>query len=240
MGSSERVVVLGARANAARWTELLTRAGYRAQAENPETFDAPRITNGAGGVRAIVIDAELEEAQSLLAVMRLARVPTVLVTTSDAAKRIGEDPDALTRYVEWMVDAYANDETELLPALALAMEPFESNGECLHLTFRGSLPAAEVDFPFGTAFPLRRGAAVYIGRSRSTPLQLASPHVGRAHALVSALPGNEPRAVVCDLSSTNGTFVRGKRVIADYLSPGDELYVAGYRFVLEALTAYSA
>jgi pSer/pThr/pTyr-binding forkhead associated (FHA) protein len=58
--------------------------------------------------------------------------------------------------------------------------------------------------------------------------------------MVSALPGTDGRAIVCDLSSTNGTFVRGKQVLADFMVPGDELYIAGYRFVLEALTAYSA
>ena len=81
---------------------------------------------------------------------------------------------------------------------------------------------------------------VFVGRSRTLNVQLTSPHVGRVHALISAIPGSERRAAAVDLNSGNGTWVKGKRVAVEMISPGDEIAIAGYRFVLEALGAYAA
>jgi hypothetical protein len=126
-------------------------------------------------------------------------------------------------------------------AVPIVLElPSAQEGQALHLTYRGSIPPMEVAFPIGTAFPLHEGAACYLGRSRSSTINLGSPHVGRQHAMVAAVPSSDRKAVVVDLQSHNGTFIKGRRVPMDILSPGDEVAIAGYRFVLEALPEYSA
>jgi hypothetical protein len=234
-----RIVVLATREHASRWAQLLTLAGHQASVEDPAKY-APDAAAAAGAARAVVVDVDAPPAQAITAALRQAKIPVILMVGDDAKARIEALPDALTVYVEWLADAYACGDDQLLPAVGLALEPLEASGECLHLTFRGTLPPAEVQFPLGTAFPLHRSEAVFVGRSRSTPLQLASPHVGRAHAVVAALPGNDLRAVVSDLSSTNGTFVRGQRALSELIAAGDELYVAGYRFVVEVLPTFSA
>jgi pSer/pThr/pTyr-binding forkhead associated (FHA) protein len=98
----------------------------------------------------------------------------------------------------------------------------------------------DVAFPIGTAFPLREGVACFLGRSRTSTILLGSPHVGRAHALVAALPSGDRRAVVVDLASHNGTYMKGRRTMTDILAPGEEMAIAGYRFVIECLPEYSA
>ena len=235
-----RIVVLATREHGSRWAQLLTLAGHPASVEDPATYAPESVTRAAGAARGVVIDVDLPSAPATTAALRQAKIPVILMVGDDARARIEAHPDALTMFVDWLADAYAVGDEQILPAVALALEPLEATGECLHLTFRGTLPPAEVQFPLGTAFPLHRGEAVFVGRSRSTPLQLASPHVGRAHAVVASLPGNDLRAVVSDLSSTNGTFVRGTRALSELIAAGDELYVAGYRFVVEVLPAFSA
>jgi hypothetical protein len=219
-----RIVVLATREHASRWAQLLTLAGHQASVEDPAKY-APDAAAAAGAARAVVVDVDAPPAQAITAALRQAKIPVILMVGDDAKARIEALPDALTVYVEWLADAYACGDDQLLPAVGLALEPLE---------------ASEVQFPLGTAFPLHRSEAVFVGRSRSTPLQLASPHVGRAHAVVAALPGNDLRAVVSDLSSTNGTFVRGQRALSELIAAGDELYVAGYRFVVEVLPTFSA
>ena len=235
-----RIVVLATREHASRWAQVLTQGGHPPSIEDPTTYAVDAVAAVAGAARGVIVDVEVATAQAITAALRMAKIPVILAVADDAREKIEALPDALTLFVDWLADGYACGDDQLLPAVALALEPLEASGECLHLTFRGTLPPAEVQFPLGTAFPLHRAEAVFVGRSRSTPLQLASPHVGRAHAVVAALPGNDLRAVVSDLMSTNGTFVRGTRALSELIAAGDELYIAGYRFVVEVLPTFSA
>jgi DNA-binding NtrC family response regulator len=56
--------------------------------------------------------------------------------------------------------------------------------------------------------------------------------VSRHHLSVRVLTGSY---LLCDLESTNGTFVRGRRVQALHLEPGDSFDLGGTRIRLEAL-----
>jgi hypothetical protein len=185
------------------------------------------------------VDSALDVAPNLLQAVRAANVPAILATSQRAAPNPNRDP--LTHYGAWIADAYVGSPQELVHAVPLVLELAASpDGTALHLTYRGSIPPMDVAFPIGTAFPLHEGAACYLGRSRSSTINLASPHVGRQHAMVAAVPASDRRAVAVDLMSHNGTFIKGRRVPMEMLAPGDEVAIAGYRFVLEALPEYSA
>ncbi len=62
-----------------------------------------------------------------------------------------------------------------------------------------------------------------IGRSRSADLTIYSHKVSKDHALISQTPSGY---VLHDLSSTNGTFVNGKRISEVQLADGDIIHVA--------------
>jgi hypothetical protein len=190
-------------------------------------------------MRIVVVDSALDIAPHLLRSVRAQSIPTILAT--DPLALVHETRDPLTHYGSWQADAYVGTPDELLQAVPIVIETkVSSSGTALHLVYRGSIPPMEVGFPIGTAFPLHEGATTFLGRSRTSTILLASPHVGRTHALVAAIPGGEPRAVAVDLASHNGTYMKARRTPTDVLVPGDELAIAGYRFVLEALPGYSA
>jgi FHA domain len=234
----DAIVVLGPGDSAGRWAEALTRAGMLAVVADPFSF-VPPSQFAPSPIRLAVVDSALDVAPSLLQAVRAAGVPAILATSARAPVDPNRDP--LTHYGSWLADAYVGTPEELVNAVPIVLEPqTNQDGKALHLTYRGSIPPMDVSFPIGTAFPLHEGAACFLGRSRSSTVNLASPHVGRQHALVAAIPSSESKAVCVDLQSHNGTFIRGRRVPMDILSPGDEMAIAGYRFVLEALPDYSA
>src|SRR5687768_17303667 len=80
----------------------------------------------------------------------------------------------------------------------------------------------------GTRAELTPGHALAIGSGRTSDLafRITSPMVGRAHALVALLPGTDRRAVVCDLNTTHGTWVKDERVSVAIVSPGEEICIA--------------
>ena len=234
----EAIVVLGIGEAAGRWAEALTKAGHLAVVADPFSF-VPPSTYSPSPLRLAVVDSALDVAPNLLQAIRGAKVPAILATSVRGPADPNRDP--LTHYGSWFADAYIGTPEELVNAVPIVLEPqTNQDGKALHLTYRGSIPPMEITFPIGTAFPLHEGAACYLGRSRSSTIHLGSPHVGRQHALVAAIPSSERRAVAVDLQSHNGTFIRGRRAPMDILSPGDEMAIAGYRFVLEALPDYSA
>jgi hypothetical protein len=60
--------------------------------------------------------------------------------------------------------------------------------------------------------------------------------VSRRHALIRIRPGPAPAFEICDLQSSNGTFLNGRRIVeTDALTPGDtvELGRGGPRFAVE-------
>lgn len=88
----------------------------------------------------------------------------------------------------------------------------------------------------GRTIPLHDGKHV-IGRSSECDLQLASSAVSRRHA---ALYIRGTRAVIQDLKSRNGTFVRGRRVKRPAeLRDGDRLRVGDVAFVFRLFSPMS-
>ena len=66
-----------------------------------------------------------------------------------------------------------------------------------------------------------------IGRSRTADLTIYSQKVSKDHALIAQ---DADRYLVRDLSSTNGTFVNGKRIDEVPLVSGDIIHVAHWEF----------
>ena len=233
------IVVLGIGESAGRWAEALCQSGQLAVVADPLSF-VPPSSFAPSPIRLAVIDSALDAAPNLLQAIRAASVPCILASSPAALPTHNPARDPLTHFGAWLADAYIGSPEELVHAVPVVLEiKAPTDGQSLHLTYRGSMPPQEVAFAIGTAFPLREGVALFVGRSRTLAVQLASPHVGRAHALVAAIPGSERRAVAIDLQSHNGIYVKGRRVTLEYLAPGDELAIAGYRFVLEVRRDYA-
>jgi signal transduction histidine kinase/pSer/pThr/pTyr-binding forkhead associated (FHA) protein len=73
----------------------------------------------------------------------------------------------------------------------------------------------------GTRYELE-GATVGLGRDSSNPIQLHDTEVSRQHAEIR---GGRNRYAICDLDSSNGTFVNGQRVQQHELASGDQVQV---------------
>jgi hypothetical protein len=65
-----------------------------------------------------------------------------------------------------------------------------------------------------------------IGRSSENHLVIKVPGISSRHCSISKLPDGS--FLVEDLDSTNGTFLRGRRIKQALLQPGDELSLANY------------
>ena len=74
---------------------------------------------------------------------------------------------------------------------------------------------------------------IVVGRDRRCDVRIESFRVSRRHCRL-ALDGDG--VLVCDLGSTNGTQINGRRVGSGVLRPGDELSIAYCRFQLEDLS----
>jgi two-component system cell cycle response regulator len=85
----------------------------------------------------------------------------------------------------------------------------------------------------GTLIPLDLSSAI-VGRSSRCDIILKDDGISRKHAKVDVM--KKDRLVIEDLSSTNGTFVGGKRIKKATLKPGDKVLFGRrslLRFVLE-------
>jgi pSer/pThr/pTyr-binding forkhead associated (FHA) protein len=71
-------------------------------------------------------------------------------------------------------------------------------------------------------FQLPRDGEVVLGRSRECDLRLPDADTSRRHAKIVCKAGG---FVLCDLESTNGTFVNGERIEERVLAPGDRLQI---------------
>ena len=79
-------------------------------------------------------------------------------------------------------------------------------------------------------FRMRAGAVKTIGRAPGAEFVVDAPLVSRLHCRVTA--GDDTVEVV-DLSSTNGTFVNGKRIKRADLKSGDRLRVGRVELRIE-------
>lgn len=75
---------------------------------------------------------------------------------------------------------------------------------------------------------------VMLGRGEECDLVLNHKAVSRNHAVIKNL-GNQ-RHVVCDLASSNGTFVNGRQITRHILKYGDEIKVGTFSFKLSDKT----
>ena len=79
-------------------------------------------------------------------------------------------------------------------------------------------------------FRLPRGSSKTIGRARGVDFVLDAPLVSRVHCRITA--GDE-KLEVEDLSSTNGTFVNGRRIAKGNAAEGDRLRVGRVELMIE-------
>jgi ABC transport system ATP-binding/permease protein len=84
------------------------------------------------------------------------------------------------------------------------------------------------DIPERT-FRILSGGIRTIGRSTGADFIVDAALVSRVHCRLSALPNGELE--VCDLDSTNGTYVNGARVETARLASGDKLRVGRVELV---------
>jgi pSer/pThr/pTyr-binding forkhead associated (FHA) protein len=69
---------------------------------------------------------------------------------------------------------------------------------------------------------------ISIGRQRSNTISLDDPFISRRHCLIRR---EETQYVIEDLSSTNGTYVDGKRVKGSLLEEGSLIQVGASQFL---------
>ena len=72
-------------------------------------------------------------------------------------------------------------------------------------------------------------APVLIGRLKTCDIPVRATAVSRRHARIVRVEGD---AVIEDLNSANGVFVNGRRIRRHALKPGDEIRIAGSRFLV--------
>ncbi|HKT79017.1 MAG TPA: FHA domain-containing protein [Vicinamibacterales bacterium] len=80
-------------------------------------------------------------------------------------------------------------------------------------------------------FRVRPGSAKTIGRAVGADFILEAPLVSRVHCRVEA---DHQRLEVVDLSSTNGTFVNGRRIERAQLKEGDRLRVGRVELIVQS------
>jgi hypothetical protein len=83
----------------------------------------------------------------------------------------------------------------------------------------------------GDVFRLLPGAVITFGRSELCEVTIKSEQLSQAHSLISILPGQEPKLVLADLRSRNGTWVGQRNAPVHMLEVGGEFSLArAFRF----------
>lgn len=77
--------------------------------------------------------------------------------------------------------------------------------------------------------PLEDLTEVLIGRGTNATLQLSNPRVSGGHAKIYRITDGWR---ICDIKSTNGTFVNGKRITDQALCEGDQVNIGPYQLYL--------
>jgi len=78
----------------------------------------------------------------------------------------------------------------------------------------------------GRTFPLEEGQTLVIGRGMNTETKLTDPRVSRVHCQVR-LAGD--RLHLTDAGSSTGTLVNDRRVVEEYIAPGDTFQIGSTR-----------
>ncbi len=81
-----------------------------------------------------------------------------------------------------------------------------------------------------TAHQLPNGQTL-IGRNPQSDIRLSDPQVSWAHA---AITHEQDHCVIDDLDSTNGTFIRGRRIERELLKDGDSIRIGPYELVFRS------
>ncbi|HTM04200.1 MAG TPA: FHA domain-containing protein [Vicinamibacterales bacterium] len=78
-------------------------------------------------------------------------------------------------------------------------------------------------------FRILPGGVKTLGRATGADFIVDAALISRVHCRLTA--SNDGRLEVCDLESTNGTFVNGARIEATTLTPGDRVQVGRVELV---------
>ncbi|MDO8644135.1 MAG: FHA domain-containing protein [bacterium] len=70
-----------------------------------------------------------------------------------------------------------------------------------------------------------------LGRSPTNDIVISEPRVSRKHALIEK---RKDEFVLIDLDSSNGTFIKSKKIQEHIFKSGDEFRIAGVRFVFKS------
>lgn len=231
----ERLFETGLEARLRRWlrgtlqpVEIAKAAARAMEASQVLGPDGPRVANR---YRLGLHPADFERFASYR--QTLARDVSLFLDRE--ARRLGLRP--LDR---WTVALEADAEVEpgrvrVVAELAEVAASGDSGPAEAEATQRLTLPAPAsglgTRLRVGTrSYPLSRPVTT-IGRALDNDVVLTDSRVSRYHAQIEVVNG-EYR--VRDLASTNGTFVRGRRVTEAILVPGDELSLGGLAARLEA------
>lgn len=87
---------------------------------------------------------------------------------------------------------------------------------------------ANADWLQGQQFPLK--AHTVLGRDSGCDITIPGTHLSRRHAEIAI---NGDSLLVRDLSSSNGTFINGKKVASGELYPGDQIQFDVLTFTVE-------
>jgi type II secretory pathway predicted ATPase ExeA/pSer/pThr/pTyr-binding forkhead associated (FHA) protein len=89
----------------------------------------------------------------------------------------------------------------------------------------------------GRAVALLPGSATVAGRSRYAHLRVHDEYASEIHCLMALDPARPQRMpFVTDLRTSNGTYVKGKKIGRKHLSPGDRLTIGETHFRLTETT----
>lgn len=105
----------------------------------------------------------------------------------------------------------------------------------------GTVDLAEIDSDSPTmreTIPIFEGQAYRVGRARANDLVIDNPSVSRFHAVFSA---SKTGVVLSDLSSLNGTHLRGRRITTPMdVSSGDVASIGNVKITIELCRGTSA
>lgn len=76
-----------------------------------------------------------------------------------------------------------------------------------------------------------------VGSATDCDLRLADPTISRHHAEIRVAPGERLEVEIVDLSSRNGTFVAGRRISTERVTPPAEISFGRLTLLLEAVSA---